>query len=317
MDIPVSTWICYVYAQELLGCINSVIDLLTLNSPASGNPSFSSEGKAHAKCHKCQTGNQSDSDWFPLMSKCFPYLMELLPLQHPRHDCCFLWAWTIFLSLSPLYRGRSYRILLIKGIGGIGHAILCLPANNSDQLFKMHLHQDSDISAVSSHCAVIILQQKEEYHKFTLDSRAGTQCGPPSASWLYVIRLLLASLGFRNISNGLFKWWHTDDTPRTNYEIMVPSHTLIKHVQKLENLQQNPKLCSIIFYFTAGVLIVDTRATLRRQGFGFNVVCFWKRPPSFLSFPKKNKRYVSHTVPVLVLCVLHCRHCLLVHLESI
>lgn len=36
MDTPVSTWICYVYAQELLGSINSVIDLVTLNSPVSG-----------------------------------------------------------------------------------------------------------------------------------------------------------------------------------------------------------------------------------------------------------------------------------------
>lgn len=34
--VRLNTWICYVYAQELLGFINSVIDLLTLNGPVSG-----------------------------------------------------------------------------------------------------------------------------------------------------------------------------------------------------------------------------------------------------------------------------------------
>lgn len=166
---------------------------------------------------------------------------------NPHRDRCFLWAWGIFLSLSPLYRGRSYHILLIKGIGGIGHAILCLPANNSDQLFKTPLQEFRLLSSLVT-LPGYNTSAKEEHHKFTPDSRAGTQCGPPSARRLYVIRLLLASLGFRNISNGLFEWWHTHDTLRTNYGIMAPSHTLIKHVQKLENLQQNPKPCGIFVY---------------------------------------------------------------------
>lgn len=115
------------------------------------------------------------------------------------------------------------------------------------RLFKTHLQELRHLSSLVT-LGGSNTEAKEEHHKFTPNAWAGTQCGPPSASWLYVIRLLLASLGFRNISNGLFKWWHTDDTLRTNYGIMASSHTLIKHVQKLENLQQNPKPCGIFVY---------------------------------------------------------------------
>lgn len=203
-----------------------------------------------------------------------------------------------------------------KGIGGIG---LCLPANTSDQLFETHVQEFRHLSSLVT-LRGYNTSAKDEHHQFRCspDSRAGTLCGQHSASWLHVVRLLLAFLGFRNVSNGLFKWWHTDDTLRTNYEVMAPSHTLIRHVQKLKNQEENPKPCGIFVYMIFFLFYswcsctgpecksIDQstakkrhfcRATIRQRVLGFNVVCFWKRPPSFLSFSKN--------LPQKTVCLTH------------
>lgn len=72
-----------------------------------------------------------------------------------------------------------------KGIGGIGHAILCLPANNSVQLFKTDLQECRHLSSlVTLRGYNTYNTAKNQHHQFRCppDSRAETQYGQHSAS---------------------------------------------------------------------------------------------------------------------------------------